>query len=279
MVWDKMILGAWRTGEPGCFFIDEANRYNPVQRLGSYEATNPCGEQPLLPYDVCNLGSINIGLFVKHGDVDWDGLRTAVHLCPHFLDNVIDANRYPLEEIDSLAKRIRRIGLGIMGWADLLVRLGMSYDSDGGVALGRELMRFIDEESKVASEKLAEQRGVFAEWERSIWGPDASCARNARGERIRPMRRLRNCNLTTVAPTGTISIIAGCSSGIEPLFAVAFMRNQAGVLMPDVNEDFVAIAKREGWYSDDLMKQIAEAGPIRFDAGPAKRQRAFVPPH
>src|SRR5260370_28309606 len=127
----------------------------------------------------------------------------------------------------------------------------MSYDSDAGVALGRELMRFIDEESKVASEKLAEQRGVFAEWERSIWGPDATCARNARGERIRPMRRLRNCNLTTVAPTGTISIIAGCSSGIEPLFAVAFMRNQAGVFMPGVNEHLVASARRGGWVSGE----------------------------
>ena len=278
-VFKQIVHGAWKTGEPGVFYIDRANQYNPVPRLGSYEATNPCGEQPLLPYDVCNLGSINVGLFVKNGDVDWDGLRTAVHLCTHFLDNVIDANRYPLDEINSLAKRIRRIGLGIMGWADLLVRLGMSYDSDAGVALGRELMRFIDEESKVASEKLAEQRGVFAEWERSIWGPDATCARTARGERIRPMRRLRNCNLTTVAPTGTISIIAGCSSGIEPLFAVAFMRNQAGVLMPDVNEDFVAIAKREGWYSDELMKKIAEAGHIHFDAVPAKWQRVFVTAH
>jgi ribonucleoside-diphosphate reductase alpha chain len=278
-VFKQIVHGAWKTGEPGVFYIDRANQYNPVPHLGSYEATNPCGEQPLLPYDVCNLGSINVGLFVRNGDVDWDELRTAVHLCTHFLDNVIDANRYPLEEIDSLAKRIRRIGLGIMGWADLLVRLGMSYDSDVGVALGRKLMRFIDEESKVASEKLAEQRGVFAEWERSIWGPDATCARNARGERIRPMRRLRNCNLTTVAPTGTISIIAGCSSGIEPLFAVAFMRNQAGVLMPDVNEDFVAIAKREGWYSDDLMKKIAEAGHIHFDAVPAKWQRVFVTAH
>ena len=278
-VFKQIVHGAWKTGEPGVFYIDRANHYNPVPHLGSYEATNPCGEQPLLPYDVCNLGSINVGLFVKNGDVDWDGLRTAVHLCTHFLDNVIDANKYPLAEIDDLAKRIRRIGLGIMGWADLLVRLGMGYNSDAGVALGRKLMEFIDEESKVASEKLAEHRGTFAEWERSIWGPDASCARNASGERIRAMRRLRNCNLTTVAPTGTISIIAGCSSGIEPLFAVAFMRNQAGVLMPDVNEDFVAIAKREGWYSDDLVKQIAEAGHIHFAAVPEQWQRVFVTAH
>ena len=280
-VFKQIVHGAWKTGEPGVFYIDRANNYNPVPHLGSYEATNPCGEQPLLPYDVCNLGSINVGLFVNNGgdDVDWDGLRTSVHLCTHFLDNVIDANRYPLSEIDDLAKRIRRIGLGIMGWADLLVRLGIPYDSDEGVALGRRLMQFVDEESKVASEKLAKQRGTFAEWERSIWGPDATCARNARGERVRPLRKLRNCNLTTVAPTGTISIIAGCSSGIEPLFAVAFMRNQAGVLMPDVNEDFVAIAKQEGWYSDDLMQQIAAAGHIHFDAVPKQWQRVFVTAH
>ncbi|HZH79799.1 MAG TPA: adenosylcobalamin-dependent ribonucleoside-diphosphate reductase, partial [Gemmatimonadales bacterium] len=201
-VFRKIVHGAWKTGEPGVYFIDRANYYNPVPHLGSYEATNPCGEQPLLPYDVCNLGSINLGLFVKDGAVDWDGLRTVVHLCTHFLDNVIDANKYPLDEIDRLAKRIRRIGLGVMGWADLLVRLGIPYNSDEGVALGRKLMEFVDEEAKAASEQLAEQRGVFAEWDRSIWGPDATCARGPNGERVRPMRRLRNCNLTTVAPTG-----------------------------------------------------------------------------
>jgi ribonucleoside-diphosphate reductase alpha chain len=278
-VFRTIVHGAWKTGEPGVYFIDRANYYNPVPRLGSYEATNPCGEQPLLPYDVCNLGSVNLGLFVKDGEVDWDRLRTVVHLCTHFLDNVIDANKYPLEEIDELAKRIRRIGLGVMGWADLLVRLGIPYNSDEGVALGRKMMEFVDEEAKAASEKLAEQRGVFAEWEESIWGPDATCARGPGGERIRPMRRLRNCNLTTVAPTGTISIIAGCSSGIEPLFAVAFMRNQAGVLMPDVNEEFVAVAKQEGWYSDGLMQRIAEAGHIHFEQVPAKWQRVFVTAH
>src|SRR5436190_7065653 len=278
-VFRKIVHGAWKTGEPGVYFIDRANQYNPVPHLGSYEATNPCGEQPLLPYDVCNLGSINLGLFVKEGDVDWDRLRTAVHLCTHFLDNVIDANKYPLADIDDLAKRIRRIGLGVMGWADLLVRLGLPYDSDEGVALGRRVMEFVDEEAKAASEKLAEQRGVFPECERSIWGPNATCARGPKGERVRPMRRLRNCNLTTVAPTGTISIIAGCSSGIEPLFAVAFMRNQAGVLMPDVNEDFVRLAKQEGWYSGALMQRIAAAGHIHFDEVPAQWQRVFVTAH
>src|SRR5437660_1014330 len=241
----------------------------PVSFMKLYDAST----------DVGNLGSINVGLFARDGDVDWDRLRTAVHLCTHFLDNVIDANRYPLAEIDVLATRIRRIGLGVMGWADLLVQLGLPYNSDEAVALGRRLMEFVDEESKVASEKLAEQRGVFAEWERSIWGPDATCARGPQGERVRPMRRLRNCNLTTVAPTGTISIIAGCSSGIEPLFAVAFMRNQAGVLMPDVNEDFVRLAKQEGWYSGALMQRIAAAGHIHFDEVPVQWQGVFVTAH
>ena len=275
-VWSKIIHGAWKTGEPGVFFIDRANQYNPVPHLGAYEATNPCGEQPLLPYDVCNLGSINVGYFVKDGQVDWEHMRQVIHLSTHFLENVIDANNYPLPEIDDLSKRIRRIGLGVMGMADLLIRLGIPYDSDEGVEMGRRVMAFMDEEAKVESERLATQRGVFAEWEQSIWGPDSSCGRDAQGNRVRPMRRLRNCNVTTVAPTGTISIIAGCSSGIEPLFAVAFMRNQAGVLMPDVNEDFVAIAQREGWYSEALMTKIAETGTIHFPEVPEKWQRVFA---
>jgi ribonucleoside-diphosphate reductase alpha chain len=281
-VWERIIHGAWKTGEPGVFFVDKANYYNPVPHLGEYEATNPCGEQPLLPYDVCNLGSINLGAFVKqegkHGkaDIDWDHLRRVIHLSTHFLENVIDANQYPLPEITDLAQRIRRIGLGVMGLADVFVKLGIAYDSEEGVALGRQIQKFVDEEGKVESERLAAERGVFPEWERSIWGPDDTAARDPNGDRIRPMRRLRNCNVTTVAPTGTISIIAGCSSGIEPLFAVAFMRNQAGVLMPDVNEDFVAIAREEGWYSEELMRKIAETGHIDFPEVPRKWQRVFV---
>jgi ribonucleoside-diphosphate reductase alpha chain len=275
-VWDKMILGAWKTGEPGCFFVDEANRYNPVPHLGSYEATNPCGEQPILPYDVCNLGSINVGVYVRDGKLDWDAFRRDIHLSTHFLDNVIDANKYPLPEIDALAKRIRRIGLGVMGFADALVRLGIAYDSPEGVDFGRKVMQFLDVESKRESERLAHERGAFPEWARSIWGPDETCARDAAGKRIRPMQLLRNCNVTTIAPTGTISIIAGCSSGLEPLFAVAFMRNQAGVMMPDVNDDFVAVAKREGWYSEALMERIAREGRINFPEVPEKWQRVFV---
>jgi ribonucleoside-diphosphate reductase alpha chain len=275
-VWGRIVHGAWKTGEPGVFFIDRANYFNPVPHLGQYEATNPCGEQPLLPYDVCNLGSVNLGAFVRDGDLDWAQLRRAVQLSTHFLENVIDANTYPLPEIAALAKRIRRIGLGVMGLADVFVRLGIAYDSNEAVELGRKLQRFVDHEAKVESERLAGLRGTFSEWERSIWGPDATCARDAAGNRVRRMRRLRNCNVTTVAPTGTISIIAGCSSGIEPLFAVAFMRNQAGVLMPDVNEDFVAIARREGWYSGDLMRRVAETGHARHPEVPEKWQRVFA---
>jgi ribonucleoside-diphosphate reductase alpha chain len=287
-IFDLIVHGAWATGEPGVFFVDKANAFNPVPHLGSYEATNPCGEQPLLPYDVCNLGSVNVGLFVREDvpesapwqdRVHWDDLRQVVHLSVHFLDNVIDANNYPLPEIHDLAQRIRRIGLGVMGYADLLVRIGVQYNSEEGIAVARELMRFIDEESKRASERLAETRGVFPEWEKSIWGPDETAVRDAAGERIRPLRRLRNCNVNTVAPTGTISIFADCSGGIEPLFAVAFMRNQAGALMPDVNKDFVAIAKKQGWYSEDLMKRIAEEGHIHFEEVPKEVQRVFVTAH
>jgi ribonucleoside-diphosphate reductase alpha chain len=274
-VWDKMINGAWRTGEPGVFFIDEANKYNPVPHLGAYEATNPCGEQPLLPYDVCNLGSVNIGYYVNNGSMDWDALRADIRLSTHFLDNIIDVNKYPLPEIDQLSKRIRRIGLGVMGFADALIKMGIRYDSLEGVEMGRRVMEFLDVEGKAQSEIMAKSRGAFPEWAQSIWGPDDTCARDENGNRIRPMQMLRNCNVTTVAPTGTISIIAGCSSGLEPLFAVAFMRNQAGVMMPDVNEDFVAIARKGGWYSDELMERIAKTGSINHPEVPAKVKDVF----
>ncbi len=286
-VFDMIVEGAWKTGEPGVFFIDRANELNPVPKLGAYEATNPCGEQPLLAYDVCNLGSVNVGAFARaaadgakpEDRIDWDELGRTVRSAIHFLDNVIDANRYPLDEIAELARKIRRVGLGVMGWADLLVRLGVRYDSDEGVDLARAVMAFVDEESRAASERLAEARGVFPAWEESIWGPDESCARSSSGERVRDFRRLRNCNLTTVAPTGTISIIAGCSGGIEPLFAVAFMRNQAGVTMPDVNPDFVQRARDEGWHSDELMTRIAEEGHIHFDEVPEAVQNVFRTAH
>ena len=287
-IFEMIIGGAWLTGEPGTFFIDRANQDNPVPQVGTYEATNPCGEQVLFAYDVCNLGSVNLSHFVledvpaespPEDRIDWEQLSRVVHLSTHFLDNVIDANQYPLEDIYDLAQRIRRIGLGVMGWADMLVRLGIAYDSPEGVAMGRKVMAFVNEESRNASEKLAEARGVFPEWEASIWGPDETCARDQDGGRLRPMRKLRNCNLTTVAPTGTISIFAGCSGGIEPLFAVAFMRNQAGSLMPDVNPDFVKVARAEGWHSEELMERIASEGHIHFPEVSESAQLAFRTAH
>ncbi len=243
--------------------------------IGNGFVVHNCGEQPLLAYDVCNLGSVNVGYYVVNGQIDWDAMRRDIALSTHFLDNIIDVNKYPLPEIDALSKRIRRIGLGVMGFADMLVRLGIPYDSVEGVEMGRKVMEFLDVESKKESERLAKERGTFPEWARSIWGPDETCARDEQGERIRPLQQLRNCNVTTVAPTGTISIIAGCSSGLEPLFAVAFMRNQAGVMMPDVNEDFVAIAKAEGWYSDELMERIAKTGTVKHHDVPLKWQAVF----
>jgi len=274
-------------------FVTRIRSIEPAGRADVYCTTEPithsivvnglttaqCGEQCLLAYDVCNLGSVNVGAFVEEGRIDWEGLGKTVRTATHFLDNVIDANQYPLPQIDDLSKQIRRVGLGIMGWADMLVKLDVPYGSRRSTELGREVMRFVDEEAKAESERLAGGRGVFPEWERSIWGPDETCARDEMGERIRQMRPLRHCNVTTVAPTGTISIIAGCSSGIEPHFAVAFMRNQAGTLMPDVNPDFVQQAEAGGWYGEDLMCRIADEGHIHFDEVPAEVQEVFVTAH
>jgi ribonucleoside-diphosphate reductase alpha chain len=251
-----------------------------IPKVNAFDANgfyvHNCGEQPLLAYDVCNLGSINLGAFVSPtGQIDWDHLREVVHQSTRFLDNVIDANHYPLQQITDLAQRIRRIGLGVMGWADMLIRMGIPYDSQDAIELGRKVMAFVDEESKVASEAIAAERGAFPEWEQSIWGPDATCARDAQGNRIRPERRLRNCNVTTVAPTGTISMIAGCSSGIEPLFAVAFWRYQADTRMLDINADFVALAQKEGWYSEALMSRIADTGSVVHPEVPERVQRVF----
>ncbi len=280
MVFDLIVQCAHATGEPGLFFIDRANEYNPVPALGAYEATNPCGEQPLLAYDVCNLGSINLGCFVTdERQVDWPALREVVHASTRFLDNVIDANHYPLPQIAELSQKIRRIGLGVMGWADMLVQLGIPYSSYEAIDLGRRVMQFIDEEAKLASAQLADERGVFPGWEQSIWGPAISCARRPDGQRVRPERRLRNCNVTTVAPTGTISIIAGCSSGIEPLFAIAFWRHQADSRMLDINQEFVAQARREGWYSEALMERIADTGHIHHREVPAAVQRVWATAH
>jgi ribonucleoside-diphosphate reductase alpha chain len=263
-VFSRIVRNAWATGEPGLFFIDEANRYNPVPHLGDYEATNPCGEQPLLSYDVCNLGSLNVGAFVSAGgEVDWEEMKKAIHLSVRFLDNVIEANKYPLPQITELAQKIRRIGNGVMGVADYLIKRGIPYDSEEALVECEKLASFFLHENLNASEKLGAERGVFPEWKDSIWGPDASCAKSG-GERIRPFRALRNCNVTTIAPTGTISMIAGCSSGIEPLFAVAFRRNQAGMDVVDVDPNFYRFlcGKLGPDEADKVVEEVLEKGGL-----------------
>src|SRR5829696_1047862 len=250
----KIVEGAWLNGEPGVVFIDKINGDNPTPQF-PIESTNPCSEAHLPPYDSCNLGSINLERFFVPGDqpgegsVDWDELRVTVHTAVRFLDNVIEMNNYPLDEISEMSKGNRRIGLGVMGFADLLIKLGVTYDSDEGLAFAQKMMKFVDDEAWEASRALAEERGVMPHFEGS--------RHEARGDRV------RNATVTTIAPTGTISMIAGCSGGIEPLFAVAFMRRQADMEMPDVNPEFVKLAKARGFYSEELMKKVAEHGSVR----------------
>jgi ribonucleoside-diphosphate reductase alpha chain len=246
----KIVEGAWLNGEPGVVFIDKINDDNPTPQF-PIESTNPCSEAHLPPYDSCNLGSINLERFYREetGDVDWDELRETVHTAIRFLDNVIEMNNYPLPEIDQMSRGNRRIGLGVMGFADLLIKLGITYDSEEGLAFAERVMKFIDDEAWEESRALAEERGVMPNYEGS--------RHEARGDRV------RNATVTTIAPTGTISMIAGCSGGIEPLFAVAFMRRQADMELPDVNPEFVKLAKERGFYSEELMKKVAEHGTVR----------------
>ncbi len=271
-VYDLIVEMAWATGDPGIIFIDRINRDNPTPRLGEIESTNPCGEQPLLPYEACNLGSVNLSRMVRMteagADVDWDRLGDVVHRAVRFLDDVIEVNRYPLAEIDALARGNRKIGLGVMGWADMLIKLGLAYDSDEAVALGRKVMGFIDAEAKSASRKLAEVRGSFPNFEGSIYDtPEGG-----------PMR---NATVTTIAPTGTLSIIANCSSGVEPLFAVSYVRTvMDNDRLVEVNPLFEEIAVKRGFYSRELMALIAEHGSVQdIDEVPEDVRRVFVTAH
>src|SRR5919205_482563 len=249
-LFSKIVEGAWLNGEPGVVFIDRINADNPTPQF-PIESTNPCSEAHLPPYDSCNLGSINLERFYREetGDVDWDDLRGTVHTAIRFLDNVIEMNNYPLPEIDEMSRGNRRVGLGVMGFADLLIKLGITYDSEEGLGFAEKVMKFVDDEAWEASRGLAEERGVMPHYEGS--------RHEARGDKV------RNATVTTIAPTGTISIIAGCSGGIEPLFAVAFMRRQADMELPDVNPEFVRVAKERGFYSEELMKKVAEHGSVR----------------
>jgi len=263
-VWSAIVESAWQTGDPGVIFIDEINRHNPTPQVGTMEATNPCGEQPLLPYESCNLGSINLAKMVTgKGDVDWEKLKKLVHTAVHFLDNVIDANKYPLPEIEKITRANRKIGLGVMGWAEMLIRMGMRYDSAKAVAFAEKLMEFVEHEAKKASEELGKKRGSFPNFANSPLAKKYSA--------------MRNSTVTTVAPTGTLSIIAGCSSGIEPLFAVAFMRHVLeGKRLFEVNPEFERAAKQEGIYSAKLLESVVRSGSVQKLAVPRKFKQLYV---
>jgi ribonucleoside-diphosphate reductase alpha chain len=263
-VWDLIARCAWSSGDPGVVFIDEINRHNPTPEVGRIESTNPCGEQPLLPYESCNLGSINLSKMVQDGEINWEKLRETVRNAVHFLDNVVDANVYPLKEIADITRANRKIGLGVMGFADMLIMLGIPYDSEKALNIGEQVMDFIEVESHKKSREIAEERGSFPNFEKSIWKGKYSSFRNA--------------TATTVAPTGTISIIAGCSSGIEPLFAVSFMRNVlSGARLFEINVLFEETAKSRGFYSAKLFEEIARTGSVQKIEGiPEDVKRLFV---
>jgi ribonucleoside-diphosphate reductase alpha chain len=267
-VLDAIANAAWAVGDPGMVFIDRVNELQPTPGLGKIEATNPCGEQPLLPFESCTLGSIDVGKFVTNRMLDWDRLRKTIHDAVRFLDDVIDANRYPLPEIERATKATRKIGLGIMGWADALAAMGRPYDSEEAIALADRLASFLEDESLAASRALAEQRGAFPAWEGSRWAETGQ-------------RPLRNATTTTIAPTGTISIIAGSSSGIEPLYALVYRRNVLdGAELLEVNPAFERLAKERGFATPELFNGIAETGGVRGREGvPAEIQRAFPTAH
>ena len=283
-IWATMTENAWKNGDPGVVFIDRINagKANPVPKRGPVESTNPCGEQPLYSYDSCNLGSINLGHFTEGPDgarqVDYEHLSRVVRQAVHFLDNVIEMNAYPIPEIAETSHAIRRIGLGVMGWADMLIDMRIPYDSDEAMALSKEVMTFIQREADAASQQLALVRGTFPDWPDSIYGPRGS-------EGPRPMR---NSTRTTIAPTGTLSIIADCSGGVEPVFALAFIRSHyldkddptKRTELAEVNERFEAIARAESFYSEELIRFLAQGGHLVERAEvPDWVKRVFVTAH
>jgi ribonucleoside-diphosphate reductase alpha chain len=271
-VFDKMVAMAWKTGDPGVVFIDRINRDNPTPNLGAIESTNPCGEQPLLPYESCNLGSINLSLMV-HGtdgaaEIDYPRLGETIKATVRFLDNVIDVNRFPLPQIEEMTKKSRKIGLGVMGFADMLIKLGIPYDSEEALGVAGDIMKFVTDGALRASQELAQERGAFPAFEGSTYDtPDAPGVRNA--------------SCTTIAPTGTLSIIAGCSSGIEPLFALSYKRHILdGDEFIEVNPYFEEVAKREGFYSEELMRKLAEGVSLQdIEEVPEPIKRVFVTAH
>jgi ribonucleoside-diphosphate reductase alpha chain len=271
-VFDDIVDMAWRTGDPGIVFIDRINKDNPTPRLGTIESTNPCGEQPLLPYESCNLGSINLSRMLRRRkgkiEIDHPKLARTVKLAVRFLDNVIDMNRFPSPEIEDMTKATRKIGLGVMGFADVLICLGIPYDSEEALETAEGVMGFISKTANVASAELAEERRVFPAFEGSIYDVPSG-------------PRLRNACRTTIAPTGTLSIVANCSSGIEPLFALSYVRNILdGEQLVEVNPYFEEVARSENFYSEELMKKLAEKGTVRgMEEVPEWVQRVFVTAH
>ena len=264
MIFDLIVNAAWMTGDPGLIFLDEINRKNPTPRVGSIEATNPCGELPLLPYESCNLASINLSRMIRGKTVDWEKLKEYIHWGIRFLDDVIEVNRFPLPQIEEITFANRKVGLGVMGFADLLTRLGIPYGTREAVRFAEKLMRFVRRESVKASFSLAGERGVFPNFPKSVYA--------------RKNLRMRNATVNTIAPTGTISIIAGCSSGIEPLFAVSFIRNVlSGTRLFEVNPFFEEVARSRGFYRQELFAQIVQSGSLQKIKGiPAEVKRIFV---
>jgi len=271
-VFDIIVANAWKTGDPGVVFIDRINEHNPTPHLGKIESTNPCGEQPLLPYESCNLGSINLARMLQVVDgrtgIDYEKLAATVKTAVRFLDDVIDVNRFPIPEIADMTRKSRKIGPGVMGFADLLLQLGLPYDSEEALQTARDVMGFISSEADKSSAELGEERGIFPVFEGSIYDvPDGP--------------KIRNASRTTIAPTGTLSIIAGCSSGIEPLFALSYVRNILdGARMVEVNPYFEEVAKREGFYSEKLMEQLATGTGLHGIEGiPDHVKQLFVTSH